>query len=102
MKSFTAGCSPTPPGQLDPELLKWLQESRPQVDELLAAMRAFHANRLTELSEAKSGARSAFWWPFTQHANMRDADVTIIDARHGDHLLTVTGASTPSSIFLQS
>lgn len=39
---------------------------------------------VARLQQARSSAKSRLWWPFTQHTNVQQDDVTVIDARCGE------------------
>jgi dethiobiotin synthetase/adenosylmethionine--8-amino-7-oxononanoate aminotransferase len=76
-----------PDGSLPPHVLHWLRACEPQFAALAATLRRAHAQRVADLAAAPARARATLWWPFTQHDDVRDEDVTVIDARSGDELL---------------
>lgn len=60
--------------------------------DVVAHLRARHAERAADAASLAHRARTACWWPFTQHtAIARDADVLVVDSAHGDHF-SVAGA----------
>ena len=73
--------------QIDAPLAQWLDASAHSFAALAATLRSWHARRVAALQAAPARARSTLWWPFTQHDDVRDDDVTVIDARVGDEII---------------
>eukprot|EP00873_Tetraselmis_striata_P013035 jgi/Tetstr1/433299/TSEL_022586.t1 len=69
---------------VDAQLEAWLAQSAPQMDALLQALLAYHGKRVERLQSMAGEARRLLWWPFTQHANISNDLVTVIDSRCGD------------------
>lgn len=65
----------------------WLDACAPQFRELASALQQAHERRAAAFAAMPSQARAKLWWPFTQHDDVRDADVTVVDGRSGDALL---------------
>ena len=80
-------------GGVDAHIAQWLDASAPSFTALAATLRAAHTHRVAELAAAPQRARATLWWPFTQHDDVRDADVTVIDARIGDELIVHDAAA---------
>jgi dethiobiotin synthetase/adenosylmethionine--8-amino-7-oxononanoate aminotransferase len=74
-------------GSLPPHVQHWLRACAPQFAGLAATLRQAHTQRVADLAAAPALARATLWWPFTQHDDVRNEDVTVIDARSGDELL---------------
>ncbi len=72
---------------LPQHVAQWLDACAPQFDGLADTLRQAHSRRVAALAGAPALARALLWWPFTQHDDVRDEDVTVIDARIGDELL---------------
>jgi hypothetical protein len=68
---------------MDPELREWLRASGKQFTALLALLKLRHQQRLLQLQSSEARARGSLWWPFTQHANLEDGAVTVVDSRWG-------------------
>lgn len=69
---------------VDANLAAWLKEAAPQLDALLDTLLTSHSKRVDRLGSMSSEARRLLWWPFTQHANISNDLVTVIDSRCGD------------------
>lgn len=81
---------------LDSELLSWLQQSGPHFQQLLQHLKARHQQRLLQLQTAEARAKSTVWWPFTQHSNLGDGAVTVVDARAGEDWHVYRGPASTS------
>ncbi|KAG7673147.1 hypothetical protein Ndes2526B_g03439 [Nannochloris sp. 'desiccata'] len=68
---------------VEENLQRWLEENKDQFDHLLAAAHEQHHRRLDNLRHAAEQAKEVFWWPFTQHGNLKN--VNVVDARAGEH-----------------
>ncbi len=82
-----AGAAPGGGDGVPAHVAQWLDACAPHFARLADTLRGAHAARLRELAAAPARARATLWWPFTQHDDVRDMDVTVIDARCGDALL---------------
>lgn len=71
------------------DLREWLQAAQPQLLDLRSHLHELHEQRVRRLRQMPARAREVFWWPFTQQKNMRDGDVTVIDARAGESFQVV-------------
>jgi dethiobiotin synthetase len=72
-------------GALDPQLRAWLHASSKPFAGLLQLLKLRHQQRLLQLQSAKARAKASFWWPFTQHSNLGDGAVTVVDSRCAAH-----------------
>ena len=79
--------SDTPESGVPNHVAKWLDACAPQFRELALALQGAHERRIAAFAAMPSQARAKLWWPFTQHDDVRDADVTVVDGRSGDALL---------------
>jgi hypothetical protein len=68
-------------GGLDPELHAWLHASSKHFGGLLRLLKMRHQQRLLQLQSAEARARASLWWPFTQHSNLGDGSITVVDSR---------------------
>lgn len=62
----------TPEAPIDPQLLTWLENSEASFSEAAQKMQRWHSSRVGALGAAASSARQNLWWPFTQHASVRN------------------------------
>jgi bifunctional dethiobiotin synthetase / adenosylmethionine---8-amino-7-oxononanoate aminotransferase len=92
-------CGPAPPRTdggagttPDPALAAWLAAARPELGALVDDLLARHARRVEGLRSLAPDTAAALWFPFTQHGDGSGlaAGVTTIDARAGEHLLTLS------------
>ncbi|CAM9133199.1 unnamed protein product, partial [Phaeothamnion confervicola] len=77
---------PMPPSPLS--LVPWFAESAAACDGMLAELGRAADEEVRELAAFPARARRRVWWPFTQHRNMTDDSVTVIDSAYGDYLHT--------------
>ena len=73
--------------RVPPHVARWLDACAPQFRVLARALQQAHARRVSAFAVMPSQARAKLWWPFTQHDDVRDADVSVVDGRFGDALL---------------
>ena len=92
LPALPAGADAGAEGCVSPRVARWLDACAPQFRELARSLQHAHARRLAAFAAAPSQARAKLWWPFTQHDDVRDADVTVVDGRSGDALLVHNAA----------
>jgi len=76
----------------DPALLAWLDDARPGLVALVDDLLARHAARVAGLARLAPASAAKLWFPFTQHADLpagKPSPITTIDARVGEHLVTL-------------
>lgn len=56
---------------------------------------------VAKLEHAKEAAKAKLWWPFTQHTNVQQDDVTVIDARCGEQYAVYQKAKDTQKAELQ-
>ncbi|KAK9815939.1 hypothetical protein WJX72_012312 [[Myrmecia] bisecta] len=70
---------------VDANLQQWIDSTRPQFDEILAHLQQQHQQRVAQLASAADAAQAQLWWPFTQHASLKDQQrITVADSRCGE------------------
>jgi dethiobiotin synthetase/adenosylmethionine--8-amino-7-oxononanoate aminotransferase len=89
-------CGPPPAGggtdhlTADPALRAWLADAAPALAALVDDLTSRHAARVAGLARLAPATAAKLWFPFTQHADL--GPVTAIDARVGEHLVTLEDA----------
>ncbi|CAD7699109.1 unnamed protein product [Ostreobium quekettii] len=68
-------------------------DGRTGLEYLLDCLRKAHGLRRQILDTARGRAKQCLWWPFTQHSTVQDSDVTVIDARCGEHFSVFSGGN---------
>ena len=53
-----------------------------------------HRSRMNRLTELVDKAGKHFWYPFTQHKDLGNDQLTVIDSAYGDHYTGVKGGRT--------
>ena len=81
------GAPESPTFGVPTHVAQWLDDCAPQFRELASALQQAHERRTAAFAAMPSQARAKLWWPFTQHDDVRDEDVTVVDGRSGDALL---------------
>lgn len=56
---------------------------------------------VAKLDSTKAAAKANLWWPFTQHSNVQQDDVTVIDARCGEQYAVYQPAGPNQTAQLQ-
>ncbi|MEW5314668.1 MAG: hypothetical protein WDW38_006143 [Sanguina aurantia] len=81
---------------LDSSLAAWLQDTESQFQALASQLTTRHAERRAVLRGSASAAQAHLWWPFTQHATMKDSAVQVIDSRCGEEWAVFLPPTSPS------
>ena len=76
----------------DAELEAWLGATDAAFDALLEELFEAHGRRAGALGGLAARALESVWYPFTQHATLREGDLAVVDSRHGEHLAVLDGA----------
>ena len=63
--------------QLDPLLQAWLHDNAACFDSLLSLLSNIHDQRVARLASMADTASRQLWWPFTQHASLKEGAVQV-------------------------
>lgn len=75
---------PPVPQDMSNDLIEWFEKSQSVFSSLKETMLSAFHGRMRKLHGMQKRARDIFWWPFTQHELVPEANVTVIDSRCGE------------------
>lgn len=75
----------------------WYSANTEGFRSILEALTQRRAAGVRDVLGMKERGKKAIWWPFTQHDELADADVTVLDSAYGDYFCSAEVEGTQGS-----